>query len=634
MMSNDENWINSHFPSLKNKRIVTVSMEGYIPELHGDAREANTKGGLGVYFGDKLEGLAALGKHDAFGCMPMYQKRMVQEIKHGRQVITYRQVSYVDQPIAPLLDERQAAVRLEVWGFNTQNPNQEIRHEAEVFMVDRGGTTLYLFSCPAVFDVLYPDSVTHPSHGRRHRFLQETVFAQCVTKLFKQLQVVPDALLINEGHVAVAAAMTRGDPTFDKTAICYTNHTVVPAGLEVFDINDLAGNDIGRARYIMRFPPHSWQWLWQKFIVECDGKVMIDFSKGALEICSAANAVSTEHARVTRGLFPGQNKSIIPILNGSGDTWVHPELLHLEQAGRRPSPEQLMGFARQGKAAAFEDIQQRTAGMTDAQGNPVCPGGVRLDPEKPTLWLVRRLVQYKSQYPILKDIINILCAERGILVDSPWGQMPGLGMQVVIGGLAPQHAHEEQWIEEFIAWMKRPDLTGRFVFVPGCDTHLLRWQAVGADICLNCPQPNKEACGTSDQRSARNGGLNIAVYSGGPPEYLEDYKSAMLIGPYVNNKDFFEHAPLHILDKLGTLSEMYYTRKHGDTRWQDMKLEAYLASHKVTALAMEQRYAHVYVQAMTERLKNRQQTEQRPQTVPLAQPQEAAGEWNRSSKTA
>lgn len=634
MISSHESWIDRHVPSLKHKQIVTVSMEGYIPELHGDAREANTKGGLGVYFGDKLEGLAAMGKHDAFGCMPLYQKRLVQEIQHGRQVISYRKVSYADQPIAPLLDDKQRAMRLEVWGFDTQNPNQEVRYEAEVFVLDRGGTTLYLFFCPQVFDVLYPDSVTHPSHGRRHRFLQETVFAQCVTKLFKQLGVIPDALLINEGHVAVAAAMTRGDPMFDKTAIIYTNHTVVPAGLEVFDINELAGNDIGRARYIMRFPPHSWQWLWQKFIVECDGKVMIDFSKGALEICSAANAVSTEHARVTRNLFPGQNKKIIPILNGSGDTWVNSELLVLEQQGVEPTAEQLMAFARRGKRAALAEIQQRTAGMTDQQGQPICPEGVCLDPEKPTLWLVRRLVQYKSQYPILKDIIQVVCGNRGELVETVWGQRPGLGMQVVVGGLAPQHAHEEQWVEEFVTWMQRPDLQGRFVFVPGCDTHVLRWQAVGADICLNCPQPNKEACGTSDQRSARNGGLNIAVYSGGPPEYLEDHKSGMLIGPYVNNKDFFEHAPLHILEKLGTLSEMYYARHNGDARWQDMKLQAYRASHKVTALAMEQRYAHVYVQAMIEREKNRMPAEQPCETVALGQqPAAPALKWH-SSKTA
>ena len=289
MVDNNSTWINENVPSLSDKLFVTVSMEGYIPELHGDAREANTKGGLGVYFGDKLEGLHAIGLYHAFGCMPMYHKRLKQEICNGRQVVFYQEVTYDDQPVTPWLDAAGQPVSLEVWGFDIENPNQEVRYEAQVHQIDRGGTTLYMFYCPEVFDVLYPDNATHHNHGRRHRFLQETVFAQCVTRWFKLLEVVPDAMLINEGHVAVAAAMTYGDPMFAKTAIIYTNHTVVSAGLEVFDVGDLANNDIARARYIMRFPPNSWQSLWQKFIVETDGKVLIDFSKGALEICSAAN---------------------------------------------------------------------------------------------------------------------------------------------------------------------------------------------------------------------------------------------------------------------------------------------------------------------------------------------------------
>jgi glucan phosphorylase len=528
-------------------------------------------------------------------------------------------VSYDDQPIHALRNEQQQRVRLEVWGFDTQHPNQEVRYEAEVYVVNRGGTTLYLFYCPDVFDVLYPDDATHPDNGRRQRFLQETIFAQCVVKLFKELGVVPDALLINEGHVAVAAAITRGDPTFDKTAILYTNHTVVSAGLEVFDVSELADNDVERARYIMRFPPNSWQWLWQKFIVENDGKVLIDFSKGALEICSAANAVSAEHARVTRGLFPGQKKHIIPVLNGTGDTWVFEPLLEMERRGVTPTPEQLTAWSRQGKAGALEAMRRRTAGLTNRQGEPICPDGIQLDPDKPTVWLVRRLVQYKSQYPILKNIIHVICAHTHDTVDTLWGPMPGLGMQVVVGGIAPQQCHEEHWIEVFLKWMQRPELKGRFVYVPGCDTHLLRWQAVGADICLNCPQPNKEACGTSDQRIARNGGINIAVYSGGPPEYLEDHKSGMLIGPYIHNKEFFELAPKDILDKLSILSEMYYAHRHGDPRWQNMKQQAYLASRKVTAAAMEQRYAYVYVQVMHDRQVNLQQEQASP-TWPLEQP--------------
>ena len=52
--------------------VTTLSMEGNIPEFEGfDAQKANTKGGLGAYFGDKLEGLADIGIQ-AYGFQPAY----------------------------------------------------------------------------------------------------------------------------------------------------------------------------------------------------------------------------------------------------------------------------------------------------------------------------------------------------------------------------------------------------------------------------------------------------------------------------------------------------------------------------------------------------------------------------------
>ncbi|MCK9595447.1 MAG: glycogen/starch synthase, partial [Candidatus Omnitrophica bacterium] len=65
-------WIEENAPELKDKLLATLSMEGNIPEFEGyDAQNANTKGGLGAYFGDKLEGLADIGMK-ACGCQPMY----------------------------------------------------------------------------------------------------------------------------------------------------------------------------------------------------------------------------------------------------------------------------------------------------------------------------------------------------------------------------------------------------------------------------------------------------------------------------------------------------------------------------------------------------------------------------------
>ena len=605
MIKSNIEWIDEHAPELKGKILVTLSMEGYIPELKGDAREANTRGGLGIYFGDKLEGLHAIGMDKAFGCMPLYKKRLVQSIRNGKQHIEYRKVSYEGQSIERVMDDREKPMKFNVWGWDMRNTDQNRQYSIEVYNICRGGTNLYLFYSPNVFDVLYPDDKTHHGHGREHRFLQEIIFAECVYELFKRMNIVPDVLHLNEGHVAGAAAIIKGDKTFEKTAVVYTNHTVIPAGMERFSIDRLTGGDIARARYAMRFPWPSHQRFWRKFSVKHDDRWYIDFSKGAVEICDAANGVSNEHADVTQTLFPSYDRPIEPVLNGSGNTWIMEDLLEAknEDIDIDSCKETLSNVAIKGKALSLAEVKKRTAGMTDKHGRIISKDGIDLDPDLPTVWLVRRMVEYKSQLPILKDIIHIVCANTNEEVETLWGRMNGLQMQVVVGGLAPEGTNEEKWIEEFVGWMQRPELRGRFVFVPNSDTILLKMQAIGADVCINCPLPEQEACGTSDQRSARNGGVNIATQSGGPPEYIEDGKSGMLVGPYESNEDFYSRAPKDILDKLRQLSDMYYKQKNGDGKWLDMKFQSYLASLKVSAVAMEQRYAEVYTQAMHVRKK-------------------------------
>ncbi len=594
-------WAEEHVSDLRGKTLATVSMEGCVPELNGDAREANVRGGLGIYFGDKLEGLSAIGMDKAFGCMPLYKKRLVQLIRRGRQHIEYRDVSYEDQPIERVTNSYANPVQFDVWGWDVRDTCREQQYHVEVYNILRGGTCLYLFYCPEVFDILYPDDKTHHGCGREHRFLQETAFAQCVYELLKAMNLVPDILHLNEGHVADAAAVIKGDTAFDKTAVVYTNHTVVPAGLERFSIDRLTGGDVARARYAMRFSKTSYRIFWRKFSVQQDGRWFIDFSKGAAEICDAANGVSNEHATITQTLFPSYDQSIESMLNGSGDTWVMDELLEAKLKGIEPRKESLGGIASEGKALSLTEVRKRTIGMTDKSGRTISRDGVVLDPNLPTIWMVRRMVEYKNQLPILKDIIHVLCANTDEAVETRWGGMNGLRMQVVVGGIAPEGSTEEGWVEEFVGWMLRPELKGRFVFVPNADTALLRMQAIGADICINCPLPEQEACGTSDQRSALNGGINIATRSGGPPEYIEDGKSGMLVGPYENNEDFYARAPKDILAKLRRLSDMYYNRNNGDSKWLDMKLQSYLATPKVTAAAMERRYANLYARVLRAR---------------------------------
>ena len=118
---------------MKGKILATLSIEGYIPELKGDAREANTRGGLGIYFGDKLEGLSAIGMDRALGCMPIYSKRLVQSIRGGRQHIEYRDVSYEDQPIESVKDRKGKPLQFDVWGWDDNNTAHERQYHVDVY---------------------------------------------------------------------------------------------------------------------------------------------------------------------------------------------------------------------------------------------------------------------------------------------------------------------------------------------------------------------------------------------------------------------------------------------------------------------------------------------------------------------
>jgi hypothetical protein len=114
------------------------------------------------------------------------------------------------------------------------------------------------------------------------------------------------------------------------------------------------------------------------------------------------------------------------------------ELLEVKLKGIVPDKETLCRIAAQGKVLSLAEVKKRTMGMTDKSGRIISADGVALDPDLPTVWMVRRMVEYKSQLPILKDIIHVVCADTDQEVETRWGRMNGLRMQVVMGGVAPQ----------------------------------------------------------------------------------------------------------------------------------------------------------------------------------------------------
>jgi starch phosphorylase len=69
-------------------------------------------------------------------------------------------------------------------------------------------------------------------------------------------------------------------------------------------------------------------------------------------------------------------------------------------------------------------------------------------------------------------------------------------------------------IQDVYRRVKQAETGGRLVFVEDYDMNFARDLVQGVDIWLNTPRRPNEACGTSGQKAALNGALNLSVLDG------------------------------------------------------------------------------------------------------------------------
>jgi len=515
-----------------------------------------------------------------------------------QQFISEEPVSYDNEPGEYILDRNANEFTVTVGGLDINDPSKTRYYDVRFRKYLDGNLIRIQMVCPELYGVLYKGDVS--LEGKRQRFNEYMVSAWAMYAFIKHFpQFIPGMVHFNESPFVLLAHLMRSDPALEHIPLIYTNHTVVQAGLPKYYENTaslermfeiMAGGYMiksGKFSFSMRGDLGEKAFSAMKKLFTHSGAV--DLSIAALNIADVSNGVSEEHSIVTKELF-NTTKKIASVLNGSSDYWKNEKLISLEdEKGKENiSADELHAIHdSDGKMRFLAEIEKRT--------------GIKLNEKKPVISLIRRIANYKSQYPILREIIHVLCADRGARVRTRWGDLRGLGLQVVIAGFANRESDQEKWIEEFLRWMNDPDLKGRFVFVPDSDVELLKLQAIGSDICVNCPLPFEEACGTSDQRNAENGGLNVVVYdSGGGKEYLVPVNrkkgtgSGWLVGKpkdgkptYENVWVFYDKAPKDIYDALKEASEIYYDDPN---LWKKLMLNVYRDSEKVTAEAMAKRY--------------------------------------------
>lgn len=388
--------------------------------------------------------------------------------------------------------------------------------KARVWRADVGRTKLYLLDTDVelndergkkVSDRLY-------SGDREHRIRQELLMGVGGVRALRQLGYDPDVFHLNEGHAGFLALELIGEQVdrglslaeaieVVRPKIVFTTHTPVPAGIDRFSA-DLVERYLGiwSQRYGV-----SVQELMA--LAEMPGEGDFNMATFCLRLATRSNGVSKLHGEVSRGMFsevPG-GPEISHVTNGvHARTWMTSDLqAALDEVSPswdidgnwgvvdEMSDEQLRSIRHQGRAALIEKVNA-TMGPRHS-----------LAPDVLTIGFARRFATYKRADLLLEQLDRL----EAVLADEE------LPIQFVFAGKAhPADEPGKEILHRVVSFAGSGAARGKFVFVPDYEMAVARSMYGGCDVWLNNPIRPNEACGTSGEKSALNGGLNFSVLDG------------------------------------------------------------------------------------------------------------------------
>jgi glycogen phosphorylase len=254
----------------------------------------------------------------------------------------------------------------------------------------------------------------------------------------------------------------------------------------------------------------------------------------AMHLSKWRNGVSELHGRVTRRMWqvawpdvPEDKIPITSVTNGvHAPTWIAAELGLLFDRYLGPEwlerhddagfwnrvmdiPDEELWEVHQflkRKMLAFIRERARARWSEDhVDPKQVVAMGTLLDPDALTIGFARRFTGYKRASLIFQDLSRI----RTLMLDH-WRPV-----QIIFAGKAhPADEHGKHLIHQIYSLAADHGMAGHVAFVENYEMHSAHFFTQGVDIWLNTPRPPLEACGTSGQKAAMNGILNVSVLDG------------------------------------------------------------------------------------------------------------------------
>ena len=487
-------------------------------------------GGLGVLAGDHCKAASDLG-------LPLFGMGLLYRSGYFRQTVDadgFQQHIYPDYDFARLPVQPVRAASGGPLTVPVDLPGRVVH--ALVWVARVGGVHVFFLDTDIPLNDPSDRAITGLLYvrGREMRLAQEVVLGVGGVRAIRALGIQPAVWHMNEGHVAmltlerVRERVMRGEDFKDACAsvrknTVFTTHTPVPAGNEVFAF-DLVRQHLEPWSRDTGVPT-------EEIIALGSHEGQFNLTTLSIRFAASTNGVSELHGRVSSGmwkhLFPADHESpVFAITNGvHTETWIGPEMraylvkemdpewgsLLLEpeawQRLRDAPDEGLLAARRAQKERLIRYVRERARKQAAREGSG--PSELRrletlLDPQALTIGFARRFATYKRAVLLLKDFDRA----KALLLD------PKRPVQLIFAGKAhPADRAGQEYIRQLAA-LSRGELAGRIIFLEDYDIDMARMLVQGVDVWLNTPRKPLEASGTSGQKAAINGALNLSIADG------------------------------------------------------------------------------------------------------------------------
>jgi glycogen phosphorylase len=504
-------------------------------------------GGLGILAGDHLKSASDLGLPlVAVGLLYRYGYFRQRLRNDGWQEEHYGETYPNDLPIHLVRNADDSPLRIEVL-------IRERNVLAQVWRADVGRVPLYLLDANIPENAETDRWVTGHLYGgdRETRIVQEMLLGIGGVRLLRRLGVSPHVFHLNEGHSAfltleLAREVVQSERQPLSLAVekvkpqcVFTTHTPVAAGNDEFDAA-LVTRAFGAA-YLKELGLTEDEFLALGRVDPANKTERFGLTPLAIRMCRSTNGVSRKHGEVSRALWqklwPNTKIEDVPIThitNGVhaptwislllrslleqyvGQDWdkkVRDESVWTEAITKIPDEELWAAHVRlKERLVAF--IRHRSAQSRITAGERadyIEAANTMFDPAALTIGFARRVAGYKRWNLLLTDPQRLLR-----LINNE--ERP---VQFVFAGKAhPQDEGSKLVLQQLAKWKYDPAVRQRVVFLEDYDQEIARQLVQSVDVWMNVPRRPQEASGTSGEKVAINGGLNLSILDGW---WLEGY---------------------------------------------------------------------------------------------------------------